>query len=171
METEIPVFSSRTFVHSGVLKGMPRPELLSDTGVGLRRSIEWRTIPEVSITNAWVRIRDSVYEADSFFAEGRIKLTDARLYHPVESDLASFSVPHQTDDAEQLLRSGRHLFHRMLAMMEYEKPKWMPFLGDDTIELYLLTSMPESFRLTGDQISTQQGVTLFRFTYPVQNQP
>ncbi|MCB1094664.1 MAG: hypothetical protein KDN22_03700 [Verrucomicrobiae bacterium] len=171
METEIPVFSSRTFVHSGVLDGMPRPELLSDTGVGLSRSIEWRTIPGIAIANAWVRFRNSVYEADSIFAEGKIKLTNARLYHPVESDYSSYPVPDRTEDAEQLLGSGRHLFHRMLAMMEYEKPKWVPFLGDDAIELYLLTSMPESFRLTGDQISTQQGVTLFRFTYPAQNQP
>ncbi|MDA0813018.1 MAG: hypothetical protein O3C21_11615 [Verrucomicrobia bacterium] len=159
MKTEIPVFSSSTFVHRGTLEGAPRPELLTDTGTGVGRTIEWQVPSGFAIESAWVRIQDSVHTAQSIGSANRIVLSNAPLYYPDED------VPVNPPVAVKLSRIGRVLFHRALAMIEYEKPKWVPFLADDAVELYLLTSTPEDFHLTGNQIATRQGATLYRYTY------
>ena len=158
MTTEIPVFSSGTFVYRGTLEGAPRPELLTDMGNGVGRKIEWQAPSGVAIEGAWVRIQGFVFTAQILASENRIVLSNAPL-HPNEDVAVDSPVP------VKLSRIGRLLFHRSLAMIEYEKPKWVPFLANDAVELYLLTSTPESFHLTGDQIATRQGATLYRYTY------
>jgi hypothetical protein len=164
MKTEIPVFSGSTFVHRGTLEGGPRPELLTDTGTGVGRTIEWQVPSGIAIEGAWVRIQGSVFTAKSVASEARIVLRNASLYYPDED------VAVNPPAAVKLSRIGRLLFHRTLAMIEYEKPKWVPFLADDAVELYLLASTPEDFHLTGDQIAARQGATLYRYTYSKSNQ-
>ncbi|MGK0184452.1 MAG: hypothetical protein ACI9R3_000218 [Verrucomicrobiales bacterium] len=167
MRSEVPVFSSRTLVHRGTMQGIAPPELLSNTGSGADRRIEWKLPPEVKVWDAWVRIHDSILKTRIAYSEEKLIMNGVDVYFADEaapSSVSNAGVP-------QLRPTGRKLFHRSMGMIEYEKPKWMPFLGDESIELYLLVEMPESFRVPDDTIPNQQGVTLYRYSYPVPKNP
>lgn len=167
METEIPVFSSRTFVHRGVMNGMDRPEMLRDTGAGDQRKIEWKFPPSSSLVEAWVRIEGKVFPASVSITEGQIVMNGLSGYYADENMPANANI----DDIRKLLSIGRKLFHRRLGMLEYEQPKWIPFLGEDHIELYVLATMPQSFQIPNEKIALQQGATLYRYRYPVNRNP
>ena len=163
MQTEIPVFSSRTFVHRGTLDGLDRPELLSDAGSGEQRTIVWH-VPEAAVVeDAWVRIKDRIYTVAWDASRQRVTFIGRGQYHYHSENHTYFR---EASHSNQLSYTGRRLLHHTLGLVDDQKPKWVSPLDDGMIELFLLTSTPESFHLTGDAFAIQQGVTLYRYRYP-----
>ena len=162
MRTEVPVFSSRTFVHRGTLEGMQPPEFLGSSSPEKRsvRTLEWKLPDGIEVENAWVREGAHTFEADVISRTGRVTLIHRSIYSAAEDYYPGNPSP------DDILNFGKVLLHRLLGLQEPYKPKYVPWLGEEFIELYILARTPDSFNLMGERVAIQQGATLYRFRYP-----